>query len=102
MDSRLVANAVLVVLGFDHCNGNVRAVVQDVVSKLRFAATDRAATNHEATCREVKFFTKLRHRVPPGLRNRQSDELCSDVLLRERLLVHQAHCSLIAVNLSFK
>jgi hypothetical protein len=78
-----VTDGVIVVLGFDHRYRNIRAIVQNVVRKLRFAATDLFATDNDASLREVNFLTKLGYGVPPDLRDRRRDELGSDVLLRE-------------------
>ena len=59
-----VADGVVVVLGLDDGEREVRLVEQDVVGLLRLPASDRLAANDDAALGEVGFLTDLRHHVP--------------------------------------
>ena len=59
-----VADAVVVVLGLDEGDGDVRLVVEDVVGALGLAAGDQLAANDDAALGEADFFADLRHAHP--------------------------------------
>ena len=90
------ADGVVVVLGFDDGDRDVRLVEEDVVGLLRFAAFDRLAANDDAALGEVDLLPDLGHHVPlAAVRadERGRDELGADVRFGEFLLVHPARSS---------
>ena len=62
-----VADAVVVVLGLDQRERDVRLVVEDVVGALRLAAGDQLAADDDAALGEADLLADLQHLVPPGL-----------------------------------
>ena len=94
-----VADAVVVVLGLDDGDGDVRLVVEDVVGALRLAARDELAADDDAALGEADLLADLRHLVPARALDGGRDELGADVALAEVLLVHLAFRSLILQTL---
>ena len=87
-----VADGVVVVLGFDERDGDVRLVIEDVVGALGLAAGDQLAADDDAAFGEADLPANLRGFVPPGLYDGGGDVLGADVGFAERLLVrHSLH-----------
>ncbi len=85
------ADGVVVVLGLDDGDRDVRLVEEDVVGLLGLAALDRLAANDDAALGEVDLLANLGHHVPlAAVRadERGRDELGADVRFGEVLLVH--------------
>ena len=82
-----VSDAMVVVLGLDNRQGEVRFVVEDVVRKLRFAASHELAANDDPPLCQVNVLADLDLHVPPRLGNGRGDELRADVSLGEGLFV---------------
>ena len=85
------ADGVVVVLGLDDGERDVRLVVEEVVGLLRFAALDRLAADDDPALGEVDLLANLGHHVPlaaVGADERGRDELGADVGFGEFLLVH--------------
>ena len=85
------ADGVVVVLGLDDGERDVRLVEEDVVGLLGLAALDGLAADDDAALGEVDLLADLGHQVPlvavwPDDRGR--DELGADVRFGELLLVH--------------
>ena len=83
-----VADGMVVVLGFDQCDGQVGLVVQHVVGPLALAPADQLAAHDDAALGEVNFLADLRHLVPACLAQGRGDELGADVAFAQALLVH--------------
>ena len=77
----------VVVLGFNDRDRQIRSVVQDVVGPFRFPPLDGFAFNNDLSGSERNFLANLRLQVPPGPSDRRCDELCADVSLAECLFV---------------
>ena len=85
------ADRVVVVLGLDDGDRDVRLVVEDVVGLLGFAALDRLAADDDPALGEVGLLADLGHHVPlAAVRadERGRDELGADVRFGEGFLVH--------------
>ena len=87
-----VADGMVVVLGFDQCDGQVGLVVENVVGPLALAPADQLATHHDAALGEVDFLADLCHLVPARLAQGRGDELGADVAFAQALLVHGDWC----------
>ena len=83
-----VADGMVVVLGFDQCDGQVGLVVEHVVGPLALAPADQLAAHDDAALGEVNFLADLCHLVPACLAQGRGDELGADVALAQALLVH--------------
>ena len=84
-----VADGVVVVLGFDQGDRNVRLVLEDVVGPLARAPANQVAAHDDAAPGEAHLLADLRHLVPPGPAQGGRDELGADVAFGEVLLVHR-------------
>ena len=85
-----VADAVVVVLGLDQRERDVRLVVEDVVGALGLAAGDQLAADDDAALGEADLLADLRHLIPARLAHGGRDELGADVAFAEGFLVHPA------------
>ncbi len=74
-----VADGVGVVLGFDHGDGDVGFVIENVVGPLALAPADELAPHDDAALGEAHLLADLRHLVPSGLAQGRRDELGTDV-----------------------
>ena len=63
-----VADAVVVVLGLDEPQGDVRLEVEDVVGPFGLAAGDELAADDDAALGEVDLFADLQQGIPAGPR----------------------------------
>jgi hypothetical protein len=82
------ADAVVVVLGLDQGDGNVRLVIEDVIGPLGLAAGDELAAHDDPALGEADFLADLREQVPAGRLDGGGDELRADVALAEVFFVH--------------
>ena len=82
------ADRVVVVLGFDHGDGQVGLVEQQIVGAFALAAHCELATHDDAASSETELTPDLRGHVPPRGHNGRSDALVTDVGLGERLFAH--------------
>ena len=76
---------------FNQGDGDVRLVVENVVSKLGLAAGDQLATDNDSAIREVDFLTYLKIDVPPCLLNGGCDKFGANIPFGEGLLVDGGH-----------
>ena len=83
-----VADGVVVVLGLDQGDGDVRLVVEDVVGALGLAARDQLAANNDPAFGKADLLANLRLNVPARLHDGRGDELRADVAFAEVFLVH--------------
>ena len=80
-----VADGVVVVLGLDQRDGDIRLVVEDVIGPL--------APYNDAALGEANLLADLRHLVPPGTAQSGGDELGADVAFAEASFVHSRQFS---------
>ena len=85
------ADAVVVVLGLDHSQRNVRLEVQQVVGELRLASLDRLPADDDPPLREEDLLANLSLKVPPRSHQRRRDELRADVTFGQGFLVEGGH-----------
>ena len=83
-----VADAVVVVLGFDKGDGDVGLVIEDAVGAFGFAARNKLSTNDDPPLGEADLLANLGHLIPTSLLYGGDDELCTDVAFSEEFLVH--------------
>jgi len=84
-----VADGMSIVLGFDHRNGDVGLVTEDVVSPLGLAPADQLPAHDDATLGETDLLADLRHLVPACLAQGRGDELGTNVALAQVFLTHK-------------
>jgi len=87
------ADGVVIILGLDNGEEEVRFVGEKIVGFLGFATLDGSATDDHAPLGEINLLTDLGHHIPfitiwPD--ERGGDELRADVRFREGFLVHAA------------
>ena len=83
------ANAVLVVLCLDNCQGQIWLVVQQIVSAFPLATGSNIPSDDNATVREVILHSDLFLPVPPGILNGRGNKLKFDVLFSHFVFLHQ-------------
>ena len=83
-------DAVVVVLGLDDSDGDVRLVIQNVVGTFLFPTRMDFPTDVNAPIREAHLLANLRINVPASRHEARRDELGYDVALAECFLVHAA------------
>ena len=83
-----VADAVGVILGLDHCQWNVRLVMENVIGPLGAAARDQPAAHDDAPLGETHLFADLFHHVPVGLDQGRRDTFGADIAFAQGALVH--------------
>ncbi|MDT4838060.1 hypothetical protein FQZ97_718060 [compost metagenome] len=86
------ADGVLVVLGFDNCDGQVGLVIKNEVSAAGLATAMQLAAHDDAALGKADFLAHLFLDVPTGLLNGRGDELGADIPLGKRFLVHGWLC----------
>lgn len=86
-----VADAVVVVLGLDQPQRDVRLVVENAVGPLGLAAGDQFAADDNAALGEIDLFADLRHGIPAGVDHGGGDEFGADVAFTERFFVDRGH-----------
>lgn len=87
------SDGVVVVLGFENGEREVRFIGEEVVGFFRFTAFHRLSPHDDAALSEIRFFADLSHHIPLGVvrtHQRGRDELGADVSLGERFFVHAA------------
>jgi len=77
---------VVVVLGLDEGDGDVRFVVEDVIGALCLAARDQFSANDDPALGEGDLLADLGPVVPASPLDCGGDELGADVTLGERFL----------------
>src|SRR5690606_24190454 len=83
-----IAQAVVVVLGFDDGNGHVLLVAENVIRPAAFAASVQPAAHDDAASGERDLFPHLAVHVPACVLQGRVDVLRADVPLCELFLVH--------------
>jgi hypothetical protein len=84
-----VADAVVVVLGLDQRDRDVRLVVENEVGLLRLAARHELAAHDDPALGEIDLLQNLHHLVPAGALDGRQDELRADIAFGESALVHE-------------
>src|ERR1700730_6588610 len=83
-----IADAVVIVLGLDDRDRDVRLVVENEVGLLGFATADKLAANDDAAFGEIDLLADLQQIVPAGALKRGQDEFRADIAFGEPPLVH--------------
>ena len=83
-----IADAVVIILGFNEGEGDIRLVIEDIVGALGLAASDQLAADDDASLGEADFLANLQHFIPAGLLDCRGDELGANSAFAEGLLVH--------------
>jgi len=84
---------VVVVLGFDHSNGQVGLIEQQIIGAFALAADRELATDDNAASGEAELATHLHGHVPPRSHDGRGDVLIIDVGFGERPFAHSIHPS---------
>ena len=84
-----VADAVIVVLGLDQRDRDVRLVVENEVGLLRLAARDQLAAHDDPALGEIDLLANLQHLVPAGALDGGQDELRADIAFGEAPFIHR-------------
>ena len=83
-----VAEAMVVVLGFDDGDGHVLFVAQNVIRAPTFTPSVQSPAHNDSASGERYLFAHLAVHVPACLLQSRVDELAADVPLSELFLVH--------------
>ncbi len=86
-----VADAAVIVFGFNDGEGNVRLVIKNVVGELGLAAGDEFAADDDSALGEVDLLPNLQQLIPSRLSHGRRNELGTDVTLAERFFVEFGH-----------
>ncbi len=86
-----VADAVIVVLGLDQRDRDVRLVVENEVGLLRLAARHQLAAHDDPALGEIDLLPNLQHFVPAGALDGRQDELRADIAFGEASFIHDGH-----------
>lgn len=79
----------IVVLGLDQRDRDVRFVIKDKVGLLRLAARYQLAAHDDPALGEIDLLPDLQHLVPSGALDSGQDELCADVAFGEAPFIHR-------------
>src|SRR5262249_14390514 len=85
-----VADAVQIILSLDEPDRDIRFVVENEVSLLCFAATDKLAAHDDPPLGETHLLANLQHLVPSRMLQGGQDELGANVAFGEALFIHHA------------
>ena len=83
-----VADAVVVVLGLDDGDRDVRLVIKDIIGALGLPAGDEFPADNDAPFSKSDFLADLHHPVPARALDGGTDEFGADVAFAQILLIY--------------
>ena len=88
---KAIGNGMVVVLGFDDGEREVRLEVENVVGPLLLSPLDRSTLDDHPAGSDRLLLAELRLHVPPGIHDGRRDELRADIALAQSFLVEGLH-----------